>query len=130
MFALPAWAAAMAVSRSWSLMTFLLNKSIARFSSASAFTWLALSFARVPLACANAASNGRGIDLEKKVALFYDAALLVVARNDVTLNLRVDVGVDEAVQRRDAFEHARHILRLHSCHENFRRGRSSLRRLA
>ena len=42
-------------------MTFFLNKSCARFSSASAFTWLALSLARAPLACAAAARNGRGV---------------------------------------------------------------------
>ena len=66
------------------------------------------------------------IDLKKEIALLDHAALLVVARNDVALNLRVDVGVDKTVQRRDAFEHARHILRLHSCHKNFRRRRSGL----
>ena len=49
------------------------------------------------------------IDLKKKIAFFYDAAFLVIARDDVALHLRVDVRVDETIERRDAFEHTRHI---------------------
>src|SRR5262249_8722664 len=70
------------------------------------------------------------IDLKKKIALFHLAAFLVIARHDVALHLRVDVGVNESVERCDAFKHSRYITRLHGCHLNFRRGRTGLRRFA
>ena len=121
MFALPDWAAAVAVSRSWSLITFFLNKSNARFSSASAFTWSACLLPEFPWPAPmrlRTAGNRSGIEGRPS----YHAALLVVARNDVALNLRVDVGIDETIQCRHAFEHARHILRRHRCHKKLQAG--------
>src|SRR5206468_470938 len=71
-----------------------------------------------------------GINLEKEIALLYDAAFLVIARDNVALHLRVDVGIDEAVQCGHAFQHARHIFRRNSRHENLRRTRHNLSGLA
>ena len=68
--------------------------------------------------------------MKKEIALLYHAAFLVIARNDVALHLRVDVGVDESVQCRDAFKHARHVTRLDGCDQDFRRVRRDLSRLS
>jgi hypothetical protein len=70
------------------------------------------------------------INFEKGIAFFHYAAFGIITRNDVALHLRVDVGVDETIECRHAFKDTRHILRLHGCHQHFRRRRSSLRRLA
>ena len=70
------------------------------------------------------------IDLEKEIAFLYKTAFLVIARDNVALHLRVDVGINETVQRRNPFEHARHIARLHRCHLNFGRSRTGLWRFA
>src|SRR5207249_5978631 len=70
------------------------------------------------------------VNLKKQVALLYHAALLIIARNDVALYLRVDVGVNEAIQCGHAFQYTRHILRGDGCDEDFRRIWRSLRRLA
>src|SRR5206468_6759562 len=70
------------------------------------------------------------VNLKKQVALFHHAALLIIARNDVALYLRVDVGVDEAIQRGDAFQYTRHIPRRDGRYQNFWRRRARLRGLA
>src|SRR5207244_6414202 len=46
------------------------------------------------------------INLKKEIALLNDTAFLIIARDDVALHLRVDIGVDESVERRDALQDA------------------------
>src|SRR5205823_14340752 len=74
--------------------------------------------------------KGAWVDLKKQIAFFDQTAFLIIARDDVALDLGVDIRVNETVQGRDPFEDPRHIPRRHRCDQNFRRWWTSLCRLA
>ena len=93
-------------------MTFFLNKSMRAFFVRVCFHLVGFVFCQSSLRLRQCGFERPGINLKKEVAFLYYAALLVIARDNVALHLRVDVGVDETIQRRDAFQHARHVARL------------------
>ena len=65
--------------------------------------------------------KGPRINLKKEIALFDHGAFLIILRNDVTGHARGDRGIHQTVECGHAFFYRRHILRLHSRDQNFRR---------